>query len=443
MSIFADGFTTDPYWWDAAPPEAAPTGPLPETTDVAIIGSGFCGLAAALELARNGVRVDVLEAGPLGIGASSRSGGMVSSGQKLVLKGALDSFTPEKATEALEDSRATFEFLQTLIGREQLDADLQICGRFFGAYTPAHFTTLQRHAELLQSKTGVQARILSRAEQQAEIGSDFYHGGMLVEEYGGLHPSKYNRALRSAARGAGAHMHNFARVESWTSENGGVTVQTARGVVRAKHLMVATNGYTAKELPWFQRRVVPVTAFIMATEPLAPGVMDAILPKRRMVSDTRRELSFYRPSPDHTRILFGGRPTAFVNDEREAAVGLRARMVQVWPQLADVKVSHAWRGNVAMTFDQLPHLGQEQGVHYALGCNGNGVALMSWMGHQTALRILGRQNRPSAFENRPFPSMPGYHNRAWFLPLVSAGYHFRDFLDRPAAFLQERSLRRA
>ncbi len=443
MSIFADGFTTDPYWWDAAPPEAEPTGELPDSTDVAIIGSGFCGLAAALELARNGVRADVLEAGPLGIGASSRSGGMVSSGQKLVLKGALDAFTPEKASEALEDSRATFEFLQTLIGREQLDADLQICGRFFGAFTPRHYATLQTHAELLAKKTGVQARMLSRAEQQVEIGSDFYHGGMLVKEYGGLHPAKYNRALRQAARAAGAGLHNFAKVEGWASESGGITVRTARGTLRAKHLMVATNGYTQKELSWFQRRLVPVTAFIMATEPLAPGVMDRILPQRRMVSDTRRELSFYRPSPDGTRILFGGRPTAFVRNEREAAAGLRARMVQVWPDLAEVKISHAWRGNVAMSFDQLPHLGQEQGVFYALGCNGNGVALMSWMGHQTALRILGRQNRPSAFQDRPFPTIPLYQNRAWFLPLVSAAYHFRDFLDRPRAVLQERSLRHA
>lgn len=441
--IFADGFKTDPYWWEAAPPEDPGREPLPTDVEIAIVGSGFCGLAAALELARNGMQVAVLDAGPLGIGASSRSGGMVSSGQKLVLKGALDSFAPAKAAEALEDSKATFDFLQALIARERLDADLQICGRFFGAWTPAHFDALTHQAELLSARTGVRARMIPRAKQRAEIGSDFYHGGMLVEEYGGLHPAKYNAALRRAAKRVGATLHAFAAVEGWETEGEYQRVKTVRGSLRARHVVVATNGYTSANLSWFRRRVIPVTAFIMATEPLPPGLMDEILPHRRMVSDTRKELSFYRPSPDGTRILFGGRPDAFGNNERSAAIGLWARMVQVWPQLEGIKLSHSWRGNVAMTVDQLPHLGREDGIHYALGCNGNGVAMMSWLGHQTAQRILGRQNRASAFEDRPFPAAPGPRNNTWLLPLASAGYHLRDFLDRPGAVLAERRARRA
>ena len=441
--IFANGFKTDPYWWEAAPPEDPGRDPLPDETDVAIVGSGFCGLAAALELARNGLSVAVLDSGPLGIGASSRSGGMVSSGQKLVLKDALKGFPPDQAAEALEDSKATFDFLQTLIAREQLDADLQISGRFFGAWTPAHYATLGQQAALLAERTGVRARMIPRARQREEIGSDFYHGGMLVEEYGGLHPSKYNAALRRAARRAGAGLHAFAGVEGWTPDGPWQRVRTARGTLRAKHVVVATNGCTSANLTWFRRRLIPVTAFIMATEPIEPRVMDEILPHRRMVSDTRKELSFYRPSPDGTRILFGGRPNAFGNDERSAAIGLHARMVQVWPQLRDVKLSHSWRGNVAMTFDRLPHLGQEDGIHYALGCNGNGVAMMSWLGHQTAERILGRRNRPSAFEDRPFPAPPLLRDNTWLLPLASAGYHLRDFLDRPGAVLAERRSRQA
>ncbi len=442
--IFAPSFKTDPYWWEAAPPDPTATEPLPDETDVAIIGSGFCGLAAALELARSGVQVAVLDAGPLGIGASSRSGGMVSSGQKLVLTDALKSFPADQAAAALDDSKATFDFLQTLIARENLDADLQICGRFFGAWTPAHFATLERHAALLAERTGVRTRVVPRNRQREEIGTDFYYGGMVVEDYGGLHPAKYNCALRGAARAAGAKLYAFAAVEGWSGTRGEIEVRTARGRLRAREVIVATNGYTtAKDLPWFRRRVVPVTAFIVATEPLAPSVMDKVLPRRRMISDTRKELSFFRPSPDGTRILFGGRPNAFGNNERSAAVGLHARMTQVFPELAGIKLTHAWRGNVAMTFDHLPHLGRQEGVHYALGCNGNGVALMSWLGNQTALRILGRQNRPSAFEDRPFPTMPLYRNRAWFLPLVSAGYHLRDFIERPRAVLAERALRRA
>lgn len=442
MALTED-FTTDPYWWMAANPDATAKDALPEETDVAIVGSGFCGLATALELARNGVRVAVLEAGPLGIGASSRSGGMVSSGQKLVLTDVLKSFSEPDALHALEDSTETFEFLKTLVARENLDADLQICGRFFGAWTPEHFKTLQQHAELLAKRTGVTTHIIPRERQREELGSDFYHGGMVVDDYGGIHPAKYNKALREAAASAGASLHAFAAVESWAKVDGWLRVQTARGMVRAKHLVVATNGYTTDNLTWFRRRLIPVTAFIIATEPLPPGMMDEVIPKRRMISDTRKELSFFRPSPDGTRILFGGRPNAFHNDERTAAIGLRARMIQVLPQLAKVKISHAWRGNVCMTFDRLPHLGQEDGVHYALGCNGNGVALMSWLGQQTALNILGKQNRTPAFQDRPFPAPAGYRGKPWFLPLVSAGYHLRDFWDRPKAVLAERALRRA
>jgi gamma-glutamylputrescine oxidase len=442
--ILTPDFTTDPYWWDAASPDPTAMDELPDETDVAIIGSGFCGLSAALELARAGVRATVLEAGPLGIGASSRSGGMVSSGQKMVLTDVLKNFNEEETGRALEDSAATFSFLQELIGREKLDADLQISGRFFGAWTPQHFNTLERHAELLMRRTGVHTHIIPRSRQREEIGSDFYHGGMSVEEYGGVHPAKYNRALRQAAKAAGAGLHAFAAVQGWEKDKDGLVVRTARGTLRTRHLVVSTNGYTtADALPWFRRRLIPVTAFIVATEPLSKEMMDEVMPKRRMISDTRKELSFFRPSPDGTRVLFGGRPDALRNDERSAAIGLRARMVQIFPQLEKVRLSHAWRGNVSMTFDRLPHLGQQEGVHYALGCNGNGVALMSWMGQQTALNILGRQNRLPAFQDRPFPTAVGYRDRTWFLPLVSAGYHLRDFMDRPAAVLQERWSRKS
>lgn len=431
--IFAPGFKTDPYWWEAAPPDHSQA-PLPDRVDVAIVGSGYAGLTAALELARSGLRVAVLDAGPLGIGASTRSGAMVSSGQKLVLSQALAGFTPQQAAAALEDSRETLEFLQALIGRERLDADLQLCGRFFGAWTPAHFETLKRNAALLHERTGVTARIIPRSRQREEIGTDLYHGGMVVEEYGGLHPAKYNRALRQAVIEAGASLHGFAKVSGWAQDGDGLLVRTARGALRAKEVVVATNGYTSDELAWFRRRVVATASYIVATEPLPDGLMQKILPRPRMVSDTRRELSYFRPSPDNTRILFGGRPSPFGVDERRAATGLHARMVQVWPQLQDIKLTHAWRGFVGMTFDRVPHLGtQAPHVHYALGCNGNGVALMSWMGNQTALRILGRQNRQSAFADRPFPTAPFYRKRAWFLPVVSAAYHVMDELDRRRA----------
>ena len=212
---FHPNFKAEPYWWEAAPPEDARELP-PEKADVVIVGSGFAGLSAALETARAGARVAVLDGGPLGGGASSRSGGMVSSGQKLVLSEALRGLPVAKTEAALEDSKATFDYLKDLITREQLDADLQLVGRFFGAFAPQHLETLKRNAETLQRKTGVTIRILLREEQREEVGSAYFHGGFVVEDYGGVHPAKLNKALRGAARSAGATLHSHCRVTGTT-----------------------------------------------------------------------------------------------------------------------------------------------------------------------------------------------------------------------------------
>jgi glycine/D-amino acid oxidase-like deaminating enzyme len=435
-SIFAETFEVKPYWWDAAPPEVARDEPLPDEVDVAIVGSGYCGLTAAAELAAAGMRTAVIDAGPLGHGASTRSGGMVSSGQKLVITGAYKVFGEGNARRVFEESKASYDFTTELIAREQLDADFQRCGRFFGAFTAAAFDTLKGHAGLLHERTGVKARIVERASQRMEIGTDFYYGGMVVDDYGGLHPAKYNRALRNYARNAGATLHSHARVEGTEPDGaGGRIVNSSRGRIRAKEVIVATNGYTDSAVPYLQRRIVPVASYIVATEELEPEVMDDILPHRRMISDTRRELNYFRPSPDGRRLLFGCRPSFRDKDERVIARGIYERMCQVFPQLRGRRLTHAWKGFVAMTFDKVPHMGVHEGVHYAMGCNGNGVAMATYLGHQTAQKILGRQNRPSIFDGRPFPSNAFYSGQPWVVPVASGYYHFRDAIARPSAYL--------
>jgi glycine/D-amino acid oxidase-like deaminating enzyme len=251
-SVLHPAFTADPYWWEAAPPETARDAKLPAHIDLLVVGSGFAGLSAALEAVRGGASVAVLDGGPLGGGASSRSGGMVSSGQKLVLTEALKGLPAEKTQAALEDSKATFEFLKDLVARETLDADLQLVGRFFGAFAPAHLERLKRNAETLHAKTGVTIRILSREEQREEVGSDYFHGGFVVEDYGGVHPAKLNHALREAARVAGARLFSHARVLGTERVGQRHRVRTERGEVDAGHVLYATNGYTDGANPWLR-----------------------------------------------------------------------------------------------------------------------------------------------------------------------------------------------
>jgi glycine/D-amino acid oxidase-like deaminating enzyme len=184
--------------------------------------------------------------------------------------------------------------------------------------------------------------------------------------------------------------------------------------------------------------VVPVMSYQIATETLPPGLMDRLIPRRRMVTDSRKELTYTRPSPDGTRILFGCRPRAFDAPPERLALRLRDRMLRIWPELAEARLTHAWGGFVGMTADRLPHVAERDGVLHAVGCNGNGVALMTFLGWHAAQLMLGRTNRRAFFADIPFPAVPLYGGRPWFVPLVSAAYHARDFAANPAEVAAER-----
>ena len=423
--LFHTDFRIAPYWWDAAPPETSRVA-LPPSVDLVIVGSGYCGLSAAAEAARQGASVAVLDAAEIGAGGSTRSGGMVSSGQKLALTDAIRGVSAERLGRLMAESTASFDYLKHLIASESLDADLQITGRFFGAFTPGHFERLRQQGELLREKTGVTVHVVTRAEQRAMVGSDYYYGGILVDEYGGLHTAKYHRALRELARRCGASLHSHAAVERIERSGARFAVHTARGKIDAKQVLVATNGYTGQLLPFFSRRVLPVASYQIATEPLPPGLMDVLNPGRRMISDSKRNLFYTRPSPDGTRMLFGSRPSFREVGEREAARILHKKMVQLWPALRDVRITHAWKGYVAMTGDKLAHIGERDGVFYALGCNGNGVALMSYLGQRIARTLSGLDAAPGAFGEGPFPLSPGGMARSLSVPIGTALYQLDD-----------------
>lgn len=424
--LFHDDFRVTPYWWDTAPPETARDA-LPSGVDLVIVGSGYCGLSAAAVAARLGASVAVLDAAEIGAGGSTRSGGMVSSGQKLALTNAIRGVSAERLARLMRESMASFDYLKRLVAEESLDADLQITGRFFGAFTPHHFDRLRRQGDLLREKTGVTVHVVPRAEQHAVIGSDYYYGGILVDEYGGLHTAKYHRALRDLARRCGATLHSHAGVERIERHGAGFRVHATRGKIDTKHVLVATNGYTGRLLPFFARRVLPVASYQIATEPLPPGLMAVLNPGRRMISDSKRNLFYTRPSPDGTRMLFGSRPAIREVSEREAARMLHAKMIELWPALRDVRITHAWKGYVAMTGDKLAHIGEQDGIHYALGCNGNGVALMSYLGSRVARSMLGLDAQAGAFGEGAFPVSPAGMASRLSVPVGTALYAFDDF----------------
>jgi glycine/D-amino acid oxidase-like deaminating enzyme len=205
-------------------------------------------------------------------------------------------------------------------------------------------------------------------------------------------------------------------------------LETTRGSIAARHVLIATNGYTSPDHDWYRRRIVPLQSSIIATEELGPERMAALFPTGAIINDTKRILSYFRPSPDRRRLIYGGRATFRPIDHRETARRLRTMMLDVFPQLEGTKISHCWGGFVGFTFDFVPHAGKQQGADYALGYCGSGVAMASWLGHRTALRMLGR-GEPSAFEAVPLRRHPLYMGNPWMLPLVGEYFRVRDRID--------------
>ena len=429
-SIFHSDFTPRPYWWDHYQPAALPEIYLPKSARVAIVGAGYTGLSAALELNRQGIDCFVLDANEPGFGGSTRNGGMVSGGVNVGKRYMAKAMEEDEAAPFLADAADAFSHVEDLIARETIDCGWTRAGYFLGAWCNSHFDSMAKKVDMLNRNARSEAFIVPRERQRDEIGSDYYRGGMVVGRAGHLNPALYFKGLLDLCTRRGIAIAAKTPVTRLTEENLGWKVETPRGTIHAADVIIATNGYTGDVTPELQRRVVPVGSYIIATEELPPELAASISPKNRSFADTRRVLTYYRMSPDGKRLIFGGRAKFGHTDPVETAPILHRFMRDRFPQLRATKITHAWTGNVAFTLDEMPHMGKFQNLHYALGCNGSGIAMMSYLGHQTARKIAGRVNRATAFDQPEFPDHPLYNGSTWFLPWVGRYFRTRDWIDR-------------
>lgn len=415
-----------PYWWDAAPREPRTERPLPPRCDVAIIGAGYTGLSAALTLVRAGRSVVVFEAMAPGEGASSRSGGMIGHGHRLSYTKLIERFGPAKAKDLIREGVASLEFAKALIAGEQIDCAMQITGRLRGAWTAGDFATMQQDANALIRDLQMPIDVLSRADIRNEMDADCYQGGLLFRAHGGVHPALFQQGLLRAARNAGAEVIGFTPVTAVRREGKRFSVITSRGSIDAGEVIAATNGHTGSATPAIARRLVPIPSFLIATEPIGVERVKKLIPNGRMMVETRAKHLYYRPSPDGTRIILGGRAALHPVPLEGAADWLMNELRAIFPSLSGVRVSHVWTGNVAMTRSDLPGIGQRDGIWHAVGCNGSGVALMPYLGRKVALKVLGKPEGKTAFDDVRFPAVPLYNGNAWFRPLMTWWFRARD-----------------
>jgi glycine/D-amino acid oxidase-like deaminating enzyme len=421
------------FWWDTtAMPEADPARPLPEKVDVAVIGGGYTGLSAARTLAQRGAKAAVLEAETIGWGASSRNGGMVLTGLKLGVETLLARYGRELTRRMFAASLASIDCVEQIVKEEGLECDFARAGHLEAAYRPAHFRDFAHAAEAMAREFNHPLRLISKSELRTEIGSDMYHGGLVDEASAGLNPARYVAGLARAAAQAGAELHAQARVERVERDGPGWRVSTPRGVVRAREVLAATSGYTGRATPALQTKIVPIGSYIIATEILPDRLAQEVSPRHRMIFDSKNFLYYFRLTPDR-RMLFGGR-AAFLPETpgtvRESAEILRRGMLAVYPQLRGVKVEYVWGGTLDFAFDLMPHAGQMNGMYYALGYAGHGVAMATYLGAKMAEVICGADLRDLPFAQLPFPGAPLglYDGRPWFLPFAGAWYKFLDWI---------------
>lgn len=422
------------YWHDTVEmPSGHEANPLPEKVEVAIIGGGYTGLSAALTLAKRGVSVAVLEARTIGWGASSRNGGMVLTGLKIPMQTAIKRYGRGFARRLFQCSLDSIDTVENICNEEGINCGFARTGHLLAANKPKHYGLLVEEAEFMDKEFNHAVRLVPKGKNREEIGSDLYFGALVDEASAGVNPAQYVAGLAGAAERAGATLHARARVSRLRRSGTRFLVETERGALQAENVFVATNGYTDSATPELRRKVMPIGSFIIATEPLYHKLAHQLSPRNRMIFDYKHFLHYFRLSDDN-RMIFGGRAAFFPETERtvrQSADILRREMIEVFPQLRDVQVEYAWGGTLGFTFDLMPHAGEKDGIFYALGYAGHGVAMATYLGKTAAEAILDGTINEHPFATYPFPGAPlGLYNEVpWFLPMVGLWHKLLDWIE--------------
>ena len=422
-----------PYWWEDQPKYIESNG-LPKNTDVVIVGAGFTGLSAAITLAKSGVSVVVFDSEELGFGASTRNGGMLGSGHKVSPQEAEKKYGLEIAGKIHKEANASLAFTTDLIKENNIDCDLQICGRLRTSWLPQDHLSMSENLKKLKAIDDFNSRMIDSSKMLESVKTDLYFGGQFYEDHGSVQPRKFHYGLHQMASNAGAKVFGRMPVKQVTPKSGdkqaGFIVSVGNQSISCKDVLIATNGYTRSSLStYLSRRILPVPSFIITTDEIGADRVNSLIPGGHCIVETRKRYCYYRPTPCGKRIMIGTRAAMHSMSAEKALPLLRKTLSEIFPELDGVKISHCWTGFTGFSFSMLPNLGCHNGIYSAMGYCGNGVAMAPYLGHMAALKIIEPNKKITVFEDTSLQTRPYYFGSPWFLPIASAYFKAYDKLD--------------
>jgi glycine/D-amino acid oxidase-like deaminating enzyme len=397
--------------------------------DVVIIGAGYTGLSAAHHIAKSGLAPVILEANRPGWGASGRNGGVITAKFRQSFRDIHAAHGHGMARRMYEIAHESVEMVEELVCEFGIaGARLTRTGQVKAAHNVPTFKAAVDEAEWMKREMGdSDIRILDIYQVYEETGSKAFVGGILNPGSGGIHPLNYLHGLAEGLAQRGVAIFQESPALRIVRDNGFVVVETPRGSVWAKQVIIATNAYSdlTPATRRLQQTLVPFRSAIIATEKLPRAMTGSLMPSQRTYTETKRMMRWFRMVDD--RVIFGGRGAFGKQDSKAAFEALRRAMVGIFPELKGTALEFRWSGLVGMTLDAMPHIGRlDERTLFSLGYNGAGVAMSSLMGRYLAAFVRGEAPDLGLLDAARLKTIPFYPLREPAVRMVAGWYQLLD-----------------
>ena len=420
-----------PYWWEDYKPYHFQNCSINnQTYDLVIIGAGYTGICAAQESVSKNLKTLLIDQNALGEGASTRSAGMVSGGLNLGKKVDLfKEYGDQMAVDFIKESIDSYRFLEDRVNGYHTEVKFQKTGRLVLAHSKKKLDALRKKTDLLNKLTNLKLDFLKNIDH--EILNDYYKGGMLVHDAASIHPSLFYKFLLDKALNCKLDIFSPCKLLSHKKIENYHIVNTTEGIVKTKFLLFATNGYSEKEIGKENYNIIGIPSYIAVTNEIGTEAISKVMPNLRMYSDTKNDLFYFRPTPDHKRLLFGAFPVWAYQKESSRFVEsfFYKNISRILPSLNNFKINYIWGGKVGVTFNTLPQVKNENNRLYVFGCNGSGVALMPYLGYKSISLITKKNN--SMITITKINNKKNYFKKiiSFLLPIVGIYYRKKEDIE--------------